>query len=373
MEKIIEEFMELVQIDSASGREKKIADTLKKKLENLGFSVTEDRAGSSFGGDTGNLTAIMEGTRSGSIMFCSHMDRVPKGDHIHPQERNNCLVSDGTTILAADDVSGLCAILDGVRRVLASGNPHPRIEIAFTVGEESGLWGGKYLDLSPFKSRICYVIDCPGPLGRIVNAAPGQAHLQVEVTGRAAHAGNEPEKGIDAAHILCQMIGTLKEGRLDKETVANFPVLHTGSEATNIVCDKAWAKGESRSHSMEKLARYVDYFKHHCEKTAEGTGASVRTESKMMYDPFYIEETDPAVRIAVKALGKMGIQPLIEHGGGGMDANIFNAKGLTAIGVATGYTKNHTTMETLDKRSFIRSGELIGKLIAGYNAGNQEE
>ncbi len=134
---IIEEFKQLVEIDSASGRERAIADVLKKKLTDLGFGVLEDQAGSTFGGNTGNLIAIKEGTREGSVLFCSHMDRVANGCGIHPREKDGKLVSDGSTILAADDVSGLCAILDGVRRALASEKPHPRLEIAFTVGEEA--------------------------------------------------------------------------------------------------------------------------------------------------------------------------------------------------------------------------------------------
>ena len=104
---IIEEFKELVMIDSASGQERAIADVLTAKLRALGFAVTEDRAGDTFGGNTGNLTAVREGDRPGAILFCSHMDRVANGLHIRPREKDGCLVSDGTTILAADDVSGI--------------------------------------------------------------------------------------------------------------------------------------------------------------------------------------------------------------------------------------------------------------------------
>lgn len=84
---IIEEFKQLVEIDSASGRERAIADVLKKKLTDLGFGVLEDQAGSTFGGNTGNLIAIMEGTREGSVLFCSHMDRVANGCGIHPGKK----------------------------------------------------------------------------------------------------------------------------------------------------------------------------------------------------------------------------------------------------------------------------------------------
>ena len=165
MKPILEEFRELVGIDCASGKERMLADVLKRKLEALGFTVREDEAGRTFGGDTGNLIAILPGTRKGSVLFCSHMDRVKNGHGIKVREKDGVLYSGGDTILAADDVSGICAILDGVRRTLSSGNPHPRIEIAFTVGEEAGLFGGKALDLSVFQSSCCFVLDSPGQWG----------------------------------------------------------------------------------------------------------------------------------------------------------------------------------------------------------------
>ena len=63
MKPILEEFRELVGIDCASGKERMLADVLKRKLEALGFTVREDEAGRTFGGDTGNLIAILPGTR----------------------------------------------------------------------------------------------------------------------------------------------------------------------------------------------------------------------------------------------------------------------------------------------------------------------
>ena len=121
------------------------------------------------------------------------------------------------------------------------------------------------------------MLDSPGTLGRLINGAPGLAKLQVEVQGKAAHAGNEPEKGINAAHILCHILDTLKDGRLDEETVSNFPLLGTGNTATNIVCAQAWAKGESRSRDRKKLEAYMAYFQSHCQESAQGTGAVLRT------------------------------------------------------------------------------------------------
>ena len=71
----------------------------------------------------------------------------------------------------------------------------------------------------------------------------------------------------------------------------------------------------------------------------------------------------PILQKAKKALRRLGLTARVEAGGGGMDANIFNAKGLTSLGIATGYSKNHTLEENLDELSFIKSGRLVELLI----------
>ena len=122
-------------------------------------------------------------------------------------------------------------------------------------------------------------------------------------------------------------------------------------------------KGESRSRDRKKLEDYMAYFRRHCEESVQGTGAQVTSSAEISFAPFRLEEKEPVVALVCRALKAMGIQPRIEQGGGGMDANIFNAKGLPSLGIATGYTKNHTKEENLDLESFTRSGELVEKLI----------
>lgn len=360
------ELIELLTTDSASGKETEIADLLAGKLEALGFTVTRDNAGETFGGECGNVLGVLEGQLDGSLLLCSHMDRVPNGLGIKPVERDGVLYSDGTTILAADDISGVCAILEGVRRVLASGKPLPRLEVYFTVGEEAGLYGAKATDVSIFQSRLGYIFDSPGHVGRFVTAAPGRYQLGAEITGLAAHAGNEPEKGIDAAKIMCDILSTLKQGRLDPVTTSNFPMLSTGTHVPNVVCDFASFSGEARSRDAQKLADYVAYFEAHCKQVAEEKGAGLKLTMKEAFLPFQIPESDEAVVIAKAACAKVGLTGSFEAGGGGMDANIFNAQGMTTIGVATGYTKNHTKNEQLVLEDYFKSGELAQAIIETF-------
>ncbi len=94
--------------------------------------------------------------------------------------------------------------------------------------------------------------------------------MGAEIIGRPAHAGNEPEKGINAAKIMCDMISTLKQGRLDPVSTSNFPILSTGTRVPNVVCDFASFRGEARSRDSKTLLDYVAYFEEHCKKVARG-------------------------------------------------------------------------------------------------------
>lgn len=365
-ERMYQELLEFITTDSASGQEGRIAELLTGRLEALGFIVTRDQAGDTFGGECGNIFAYRDGALDGSVLFSAHLDRVPNGLGIRPEERSGILYSDGTTILAADDVSGICAVLEGLRKVLEDGEPLPRIELLFTVGEEAGLYGAKAFEMSRLQSRIGYVFDSPGPVGRLVNAAPGMYRLKAEITGRAAHAGNEPEKGINAAKIMCDMISTLKQGRLDEKTTSNFPMISTGSTACNVVCDSAAFQGEARSRDKARLEEYVSYFERHCRKIADQNQAGLKLEKKCLFQPFSVAEDHPCLSMMKQVMAELEIPCIVECGGGAMDGNIYNENGITCIGVATGYTKNHTKEEQLVLEDFFRSGEVAAAIVRTY-------
>lgn len=363
-QRMFDELVELMQIDVSSGQETEIAGLLVKKLEQLGFTITRDEAGETFGGACGNVIAVREGERSGVVCFCSHMDRVPGGLGIHPVEEDGILKSSGDTILAADDLSGVAAILEGIREAIESGEKLPKVEILFTVGEEAGLYGAKAFDVSHLESKMMYVLDSPGRIGRVVNGAPGRALLEAQVFGKAAHAGNEPEKGIDAAKVMAEMLATMETGRLDENTTSNFSSLWSKSaKAMNVVCDHAILRGEMRSRVGEKMDRYEEYFQSHCREIAKKRGAKVEFKRENTFLPFQIPEDAEVIRIIREALTEMGIEIQINAGGGGMDANIFNQKGITCVGVATGYFKNHSTEEYLHLDDFYRAGELVARII----------
>lgn len=363
---MLDEFIELAATDAASGQERFVADKLIDKLTNLGFSVREDDAGAAFNGNCGNLLAVREGERDGAVLFSAHMDRVPNGFGIRPMERDGYLYSDGTTILAADDLAGVCAILSGVRRAIAAGEKLPRIEILYTVGEESGLKGSKAADLSLLQAKRAFVFDSPGATGRFIRAAPYFYKIGAAFCGKAAHAGSSPEEGVDAAKTMALALSRLETGRLDPESTANISVLRTGCTVTNVVCDYAEMHGETRSHNAAKAAAYVRRFEEVCQAAAAESGAAVKIMIEKEMDGFFLEDDAPVLRQAAQACETLGIPCIIEAAGGGMDANILNAYGIAAVGVGTGYAKNHTVDERLHLADFYLAGELAKTLILQF-------
>ena len=83
---------------------------------------------------------------------------------------------------------------------------------------------------------------------------------------------------------------------MNEELVANFPILGTGNESTNVVCADAWAKGEARSRNLEELSRYAEFVKTHAEDCAKKTGALVSVEKELLYEPSSLRKRRPSFK-----------------------------------------------------------------------------
>ncbi len=116
-ERLVNEFMELVQVDSETKFEAEICKVLTKKFTDLGVEVFEDDTMSVTGHGAGNLICTLPATKDGvdTIYFTSHMDTVVPGNGIKPSIKDGYIVSDGTTILGADDKAGLASMFEAIR------------------------------------------------------------------------------------------------------------------------------------------------------------------------------------------------------------------------------------------------------------------
>lgn len=362
-ERLVLEFMEIVQVDSESGREKNMAELLKAKLIDLGFEVNTDDAAQITGKETGNVIARLRGdVQAQPIFFCAHMDTVTPGCGIKPIEDNGIIRSSGDTILGSDDKAGIAAIFEAVRIVKENNIPHTDLEVVFTICEEIGLLGVKSLDFSLLKAHMGFILDSDGPPGSIINQGPSHDKISAEIKGLAAHAGINPEDGVNAILVASRAIASMQLGRIDEETTANIGII-SGGVATNIVPDKVTIQGETRSLNEEKRLKQTKGICEALEKAASESGATVQINVETEYPAMYIPEDAAVVKLAKKAAQDIGLQPVIKSTGGGSDTHIFNDKGKSAVNLGIAMKKVHTTEEYIAVEDLVKNAEYILSII----------
>lgn len=366
---VIGYFMQLISIDSESLNERAMIDTLTRDLQELGASTFEDTCHHNTGGNAGNLFATIPGSiDKPPILLCAHVDTVKPGNGIKAVIEDGVIHSDGTTILGSDDKSGIAEIMIALKRIKESGKAHAPVEVLFTISEEIGLLGAKGFDKSRLRSAFGYALDSHR-VGELVIGAPSQNSFKMIIHGREAHAGVEPEKGLNAIRIASEAIAAMPLGRIDFETTCNIGIIQ-GGDATNIVPNKVTIRGEARSHNPEKLEKISAEIRQAFESTVQryaSEGASLEFICKTEYNSYKAKEDDPVVQLASKALRKLEIEPRPVVGGGGSDANIIAATGLPMIITGTGMDKVHTVHESIETDQLIKGTRFIEELILAYS------
>ena len=363
-ERVKQTFLDMVSINSVSLNERKVADYLLNKLTMLSFSVEEDDCAGKINGNAGNIIAFRKGNcqNSETILLCAHMDTVADTTNLKVVIDGDIIKSDGTTILGADDKGGIAAILEGVESILESGNPVPDIQLFFDVCEETGLYGARYLDFNKIKAKYGYIFDTEKPAAGITVSAPYHEDIIVEITGIAAHAGMAPEKGVSAILAASNAISKMKLGRLDFETTANVGVIE-GGKARNIVPDKVSIKAEARSRDAAKLDIQVEHMVNLFTTEAEAIGATASIKRDRQYEGFRWGENDPIVKLAIKALDNIGVSPVLNDGGGGSDANVFNSQGIPSVVIGVGYEGAHSNNEQLSLDELVIASRFAESLM----------
>ena len=370
--RLVESFMELVKIDSISREERKLADFLIEKLEDLGLEVIVDQAGEKVKSNSGNMIARLKGNikEVTPIMFSAHMDTVVPGKNINPLCDGEKIVSDGKTILGADDKAAIAALLESLHIIKEKNISHGDIEIVFTICEEMGLHGAKNLDISDLNAQMAFVLDSGGQVGEIISAAPSQNSLKIIIHGKSAHAGSNPEEGINAIQVAGFALSRMKLGRIDEETTTNIGII-SGGKATNIIPDEVTLEGEVRSRNEEKLEKYTKILKQIVEDTAREFKTKAEVKINREYSCYNLSTDDRVVKIAIKAAKDMGLEPQLHPSGGGSDANVFNKKGFPAVDLAIGMEKVHTVDEYILVKNLKNTVEyvlsIINTVVSGEN------
>lgn len=371
-QRLSDEFSRLASINSPPLKESAIASYLAERLQQLGAKVCFDSAAEATGGEVGNLVAKFAGVSKDTepLLFSVHMDTVEPSGQVEPVLRDGVFYSAGDTVLGADDKAGIAELIEALEVVREQNIPHGPIEVVVTIAEEIGLVGAKHFDYSMVEARRGYALDTEG-VDCMVLQAPSANHLQIEITGLAAHAGMVPELGVSAIQTAALAISQMRLGRIDHETTANIGCIK-GGVASNIVPQSVSIVGEARSHDSQKLQEQTDHMLACFDAAAEQmartiNGSSVRPQISIDvrsdFPSMSVAEDAPVVKLARAAAAAVGHDLKVRLGGGGSDANIFNAHGTEMIILATGMTRVHTHDEFVAVADMVHVTELLVEII----------
>ncbi|MDP8218481.1 MAG: M20/M25/M40 family metallo-hydrolase [Candidatus Theseobacter exili] len=347
--RLIETFIDLVEISSPSGCERGVADYIKDALGTVCKKIVEDTAGEKLGGNAGNVTVFIEGSENSlePLIFCAHMDCVVPCENVVPVKDGDIIKSNGDTILGADDKAGIAMLIETARVIKEDSIKTPDIYYLFTISEEVGLHGAKNMNLDNVPKGYAFVLDGESTVGTITVASPNSEKFRIRVKGKAAHAGIEPERGVNAIQIASKAIAKLPMGRIDKQTSINIGKIH-GGHARNVVPDNVVVEGEIRSFSKKKLDSLLEKIESIFSEEAEiGLGLfSLKHESE--FTGFQLSDSDDVVKIALEGARRKDIKTKTIKSGGGSDANVFNEKGISAVVLAIGFENAHTKSEQIN-------------------------
>lgn len=378
--------MKFLTVEGVTGHEAAIAKAVSDELKAVGVPASAIRFDTAneripLPTETGNLLVELPGTKKGPrLLFSTHLDTVPLCAGAKPKREGDRITTDGLTALGGDNRTGCAVLVALVETLLKHKLPHPPITLLFTVREESGLHGARELDPKDLGgAEMCFNVD--GKLAsELIIGAVGQENWDVEIRGKASHAGVAPEKGISAT--LVGAIGLAEAqrsgwfGKVVKPNgkgTSNIGVFggkegEPAGDATNVVTDYVHLKGEARSPEAKFANAICQGYREAFAKAqkevtdADGATAEVKFESKASYPPFNLAENSPAVARAKKAVESLGLNPTTVFSNGGLDANWLDKHGVPTVTIGAGQYEIHTVKEYVDLPEFAQGCRLAIEL-----------
>ncbi len=346
----------LCAIQSPSGDERAIVDTLAAELIAWGLAVHEDGAATIVGGASGNLIAELPGGRPERVVLNAHVDTVPlvPGEPLVPVVDGDVVRSSGRQILGADDKAGVAIVLEIVDAL--RGRPvedRPTLVVVFTVGEERGLRGAQALDVAALAADAGFVFDGEVAVGEVIAAAVFKEALTLTVRGRRAHAALEPERGVHAIVAAAEVVRAFPMGPQPDGAVANLGSVRGGA-ASNVVPDEVALEGEVRAFDESRLVRLLAQVRDGAEAAVAPLGARVDLVHRRLYDGYALADDALPLRWLRSAAPAHGLTVTTVRSIGGSDTNVFNQRGLPTVNVGVGMHEIHSVDEWIDVSGLAR-------------------
>lgn len=272
------------------------------------------------------------------------------------------IVTDGTTLLGADDKAGIAEIMCAIERLISEGTPHGKVCVAFTPDEEIGR-GADFFDVKKFGADYAYTVDgCA--LGELEYENFNAASAKISIKGFAIHPGNAKGKMKNAARIAAELDGLLPTDEIPEKT-DGYEGFHHLLSITGET-ERAELHYIIRDHDRDKFEDKKDEFVKVCdslnEKYGEGTVALTLTDSYYNMKEV-IENHLYTVERAERAMRSVGITPIKQPIRGGTDGSRLSFMGLPCPNLGTGSANCHSGFEYASIECMNKVTDLLCEII----------
>lgn len=273
------------------------------------------------------------------------------------------IVTDGTSVLGADDKAGVAEIVSAMEYLTAHPEiPHGRIAVGFTPDEEVGA-GADCFDIEGFGAAVAYTVD-GGELGELEYENFNAAGAKVVIHGVNIHPGSAKNKMKNALLIGHEFVSLLPPAETPAHTegyegfyhLSNMAGDETRTELSYIIRDHDRARFEDRKRTMERTAAYLN------DKYGAGT---VELELKDQYYNMR-EKIEPHMYLVLKARAAMeacGVTPLEVPIRGGTDGARLSYEGLPCPNLCTGGVNFHGVHEYIPTFALEKMVEVLVRLV----------
>ena len=404
-EKLLERFLRYVAVTSQSNAkagvvpstegQRRLAELLAEELRELGLEKIEISEKSVL---TAHLPSnLTEGRKAAVVGWVAHLDTVDVAlsPDIHPQVIRNyqggdiCLnaekdiwlrtsehpevndyigddlvVTDGTSVLGADNKSAIANIMTSLETVIRENRPHGDLYVAFVPDEEIGLLGAKAMDFTKFPVDYAYTIDCC-ELGEVVWETFNAGNAKLTVKGVTAHPMASKGVLVNPILVVHDFINMLDRGETPEYTEGRegFIVLKTleANPSTAVLTMKIRDHNKKLYEAKKaKLVAAAEYLRvRHPKARIEielsdsyaNIADAVRDDNRMGIDYLY------------KALEMAGVEAKTTAMRGGTDGSYLSVVGLLTPNYFTGAHNFHSNCEFLPMKSWEKSLEVTLALI----------
>jgi tripeptide aminopeptidase len=356
---LIDLFLQLAHINAMSGAEKPVVEFIQEFLSNYEVDIQEDDAHRVDGGNAGNV--ICRVGSGGHTVLLAHMDTARPTENVQPKVGSDRITSDSRSILGADNRAGVAILLNTLQQALEQTQPCQDFTAVFTVCEETTLSGSRHLSLGK-QIEMGYVFDSSLRPGNFIHGTYGAQRFEIQVNGKAAHSGIEPEKGVNAILAASRAISDLSLGRLNGGILANIGTIHGGS-GINVVPAEVHMEGEVRGRDRREVLATVDQISERFLEAARPLEASVDFNAVWDFEPYFIPTDAEVCQRLITAIQGVGLSAIPHVTATGSDANSLNLKGIYALDLGIGAQKPHSDDEFILIEDLVKSAEIALKLI----------